>query len=92
MGLYPMSGNVREWVADWWDENYYLRASSRRENRNPKGPTTGTLRVARGGGWIDLNPKSLTTTARDPMKPATRFPWVGFRCALDLNAKARKLR
>ena len=44
-GVMDMSGNVWEWVNDWYAEDYY--ASS--PYSNPLGPSTGTLRGARGG-------------------------------------------
>lgn len=47
-GLYNMHGNVGEWV---WD---YYGAYETAEQINPTGPSTGTLRVYRGGGWNDF--------------------------------------
>lgn len=45
LGLYDMSGNVWEWCNDWYDD-YSSNGSS-----NPTGPSIGTARILRGGGW-----------------------------------------
>lgn len=47
LGIYDMSGNVWEWCNDRWDSNYY----SVSPEVNPKGPSTGTNRVIRGGSY-----------------------------------------
>lgn len=48
LGIYDMSGNVWEWCADRFEEDYYLES----ELHNPKGPKSNTrFRSLRGGGW-----------------------------------------
>jgi formylglycine-generating enzyme required for sulfatase activity len=77
LGITDMSGNVAEWVADWYDPGYY--ASSPQDN--PKGPSGGDEKVIRGGGWFN-NPDFLRTSKRFHLKPEYKNAWYGFRCAM----------
>jgi formylglycine-generating enzyme required for sulfatase activity len=72
-GCLDMAGNVREWVADWLDRDYYGRSP----RENPQGPDSGTYRVVRGGSWRQVDFFALTVD-RDGARPGQ----VGsFRCA-----------
>ncbi|MCB1153633.1 SUMF1/EgtB/PvdO family nonheme iron enzyme [bacterium] len=50
LGLRDMLGNVAEWVADWYDVNYYATSPT----ADPTGPVTGAERVIRGSSFLDL--------------------------------------
>jgi formylglycine-generating enzyme required for sulfatase activity len=78
-GLHDLSGNVSEWVADWYSESF-----PRAEARNPKGPEKGTAKVMRGGGWYDP-PDRIVTTKRMYSSPGQRDDSSGFRCASDIK-------
>ena len=88
VGIYPsgaspyrvldMAGNVAEWVADLYDETYYANSPT----SNPSGADSGNLRVARGGGWEDLE-KTIRSSNRLFLHPDLEFNDLGFRCALS---------
>ncbi|MDK2744296.1 MAG: formylglycine-generating enzyme family protein [Nitrospira sp. BO4] len=80
-GVKDMAGNVREWVSDWYDSEYYNYAP----NRNPQGPDKkGVVRSIRGGSWH--SPKSdITTSARGRGGFALQTHGTGFRCARNLE-------
>ncbi len=77
-GLFHMAGNAAEWVADWYDREYYQKSP----DKNPTGSATGEKRVIRGGSWADL-PIALRVTARFSAEPDFEDRTIGFRCAMD---------
>lgn len=92
-GTCDMSGNAGEWVADWYDSDYYKNSPS----ENPTGPFSGEYRVIRGGSWYGNGGSGggLRATDRSDGPPGLRDGdiVVGFRCALspeDLNKDLKK--
>ena len=72
LGIYDMTGNEREWCSDWYG-SYSSSAQS-----NPTGPSSGSLRVKRGGSWYD-NAKYCRVAYRSGSTPNSRGDLLGFR-------------
>jgi formylglycine-generating enzyme required for sulfatase activity len=75
-GLLQMSGNVRQWVNDWYQQNYYTISPY----KNPQGPATGKYKSLRGGGFDD-NLQEVETFYRAYHDPTSAGQDRGFRCA-----------
>ena len=78
LGLYDMHGNAQQWCADWYDQDYYANSPQ----DDPPGPSTGTRRIIRGGGWAS-DAVDCRSANRDFDKPNFRDPCVGFRVVLE---------
>jgi len=74
-GVMDMAGNVFEWVSDWYAADYYQNSTG----DNPTGPTEGTYKVLRGGGW-GSNAVFLRTSSRSYDPDFNNSKDAGFRC------------
>ncbi len=79
-GLYDMLGNAWEWVSDWHDDNYYGKAPI----NDPQGPSTGKVRVRRGGSWHTW-PLYARCGFRNWNTPQTRYTLVGMRLLREVD-------
>ncbi|MFR3328809.1 MAG: SUMF1/EgtB/PvdO family nonheme iron enzyme [Odoribacter splanchnicus] len=87
-GLYHMSGNVYEWVADWYG------AYATQKQQNPTGASTGTYRVFRGGSCASSEDE-CRVTYRASNLPSAKGDDLGFRLVMnglmDLQVSPSKL-
>jgi formylglycine-generating enzyme required for sulfatase activity len=81
-GLYDMHGNVWQWCADWFGEDYY-RTSPKKD---PAGPKAGTSRVVRGGCWLNAG-QECRAAIRPAVPPTYTSNHVGFRVACDVGGR-----
>ena len=78
-GLYDMHGNVWEWCLDWWQESLGINPVT-----DPVGPTTGSYRVLRGGGWGSLA-EFCRSAKRIGLLPIDIIDIAGFRLAAPVQ-------
>jgi formylglycine-generating enzyme required for sulfatase activity len=74
-GLYDLSGNVLEWVVDWYQPNYYETSPG----ENPPGPEAGTRRVFRGGSFFSFDYYNRSSS-RLYIEAERKYEDLGFRC------------
>jgi formylglycine-generating enzyme required for sulfatase activity len=76
LGIYDMSGNIREWCWDWYDSTYPSGGTS-----DPKGPsTTQNSRVLRGGSFHDDASNCKVVGIHSGISPDNHTDLSGFRC------------
>lgn len=80
LGIYDMSGNVWEWVEDWYSKSYYQTSLK----LNPTGPSSGFFKVSRGGSW-DYGPWFSRSTARLCSWPEGVYFGLGMRLARTMT-------
>jgi formylglycine-generating enzyme required for sulfatase activity len=78
-GLYDISGNVWEWVSDWYGSDYYAFS----EPRDPRGPKGGTMRIVRGGSWVSDDPAMMRCAYRHTVPIDTYAHSIGFRVVCE---------
>lgn len=80
-GLHDMIGNVSEWTADWYAEDYYRNSPE----RNPIGSFSAKYKVLRGGSWHN-GPLGVRSAYRRNSQPGYRYDHFGYRCAKTPSA------
>lgn len=78
LGLYDMSGNVREWVQDWYDVDYYKSSPK----NNPQNANSGIFRALRGGSWDHVARLNLAMRRGRHYQDYQHFN-IGFRLVLS---------
>jgi formylglycine-generating enzyme required for sulfatase activity/serine/threonine protein kinase len=80
-GCADMAGNVKEWVHDWFQDDYYSVSPS----SNPFGPDSGSQKVIRGGEWMNGQSFARTFDRGNRAIPTYRNIDIGFRCVMPVS-------
>jgi formylglycine-generating enzyme required for sulfatase activity len=76
VGAHDMAGNAMEWVQDWLDANYYKQQSN---SVDPTGPSSGTVKIEKGGWWGSNLFVSRSTYRHFEDPPTYQDHHIGFR-------------
>ena len=79
-GLFDLHGNVRNWIADWYAEDYFRNSSK----YDPTGPAGGVNRTVRGGAWYAIA-ETCRSAHRQGTDPTTSWTTDGFRIVLIVD-------
>jgi len=85
-GMQDLAGNVWEWIADWYEEDYYSKSPV----ENPRGPEQGELRVVRGASFYGVA-SGLRAASRDWGGPDGGGGSIGFRCVREVERRSQGL-